>query len=65
MSGPGMDFKVTHIDPQGLKRVRVVRGAAGGPAALEWMEQLYGEAQAASAVYLGPKAAHEQQGGAG
>lgn len=63
MTAPALDFKVSHIDPEGVKRVRVVRGAAGGPAALAWMEQLYGEARAASAVYLGPTAT-EQKGGA-
>lgn len=65
MIAPGLDFKVTHIGPDGVKRVRLVRGAAGGPAALAWMEQLYGEALAGSAVYLGPaRSAHAQKGGA-
>lgn len=65
MIAPGLDFKVTHIDPMGTKHVQVVRGAAGGPAAIEWLEQLYGESQAASAVYLGPTAEQqEQKGGA-
>lgn len=56
MSAPGLDFRVTHIDAEGAKRVRLILGAAGGAAAMDWVEQLYGEAQALSAVCLRPVA---------
>jgi hypothetical protein len=56
MSAPGLDFRVTHIAVDGTKRVRLVLGSAGGHAAMDWLEQLYGEAQAVSAVCLRPVA---------
>lgn len=65
MNALGLDFKVTHIAPDGVKHVRVVRGAAGGPAAIEWMDQLYGDSRAASALFLGPTAAPQGQNNGG
>jgi hypothetical protein len=58
-----LDFKVTHIDPEGLKRVRVVHGSAGAGAAMDWVEQLMGPARALSAIRLEPAAKQSEEGG--
>jgi hypothetical protein len=56
MSAQGLDFRVTHIAVDGTKRTLQVVGSAGGHAAMEWVEQLYGEARVISAVCLRPMA---------
>lgn len=49
-----MDFKVTHVTPLGVRRCMVVRGAASVAAAMDWVEQLLGEARTLAAIHVRP-----------
>ncbi|MGE0350926.1 hypothetical protein [Hydrogenophaga sp.] len=49
-----MEFKVTHVTPQGVKRCMVVRGAVSVAAAMEWVEQLLGPARTLAAIHIKP-----------
>jgi hypothetical protein len=60
MATTQLDFKVTHISPLGLKRVRLVLGSAGAAAAMDWVEQLFGPARTLAAIRQAPA---EKQGG--
>ena len=56
-----MDFKVTHVAPNGARQCIVVRGASSVAAAMDWVEQLYGEARTLAAVRISPMAAEGSQ----
>lgn len=49
-----MDFKLTHVTPQGVRRCMVVRGAVSVAAAMEWVEQLHGPARTLAAIHVRP-----------
>lgn len=48
----GLNFKVTYFDQLGMKRVRVVLGAAGAGPAMDWVEQLHNPSRVVAAIRL-------------
>lgn len=67
MSGPGFDFRVSLLGPDGEVAPCVVLGAAGWVQAMEWAEAVNPDAMAVGAVCLsrlqGQVKAVDQKGG--
>lgn len=47
-----MTFRVTHIDRRGCCRRLLVRGVANNRCAMDWVEQLYGEARGMTCICI-------------